>query len=240
MKSHRFSFAKRDAVLGRSTPKRPKQIPFAGLAVFVLSVSVFVIQIEGKRIFSRFDTGPILSFELGDPINHEPSKSAIGRKEDPQIASNEESGSKEITDDTSEVSRQTNVATAFADLSDRAAPKSEQAIGGAQVMPIRYALPNEGSAIGDSKVTNDGSIEVTKTLVFEQKAVGSIAVRIDKRSTLFVDGGDVKSLLSDHPQFSDRVGSVPDKGMVTFQKLRDFGLNFRYNPVDDQLVLTTT
>ena len=240
MKSHRFSSAKPDAVLGRSTPKRSKQVLIAGLAVFVLGVSFFVFQIEGSQLTSRLNAGPILSFELGDPIDHKTKSSASGRKEEPQIASNEESESQEVADNTSKVGRLATVATAFADLADGAAPKPEQSIGGAQVIPIKYALPKESYAIGDSKLANDGSIEVTKTLVFEQKAVGSIAVRIDKGSTLFVAGGDVKNLLSDHPQFADRVGSVPHNSMVTFQKLRDYGLNFRYNPVEDQLVLTTT
>ena len=229
MKSHRFSSA-----------KRPKPILFTGLAAFVLGVSALVFQIEGSRIVSRFDTGPILAFELGDPVEREAKNSAKDRAEEPQIASNEEAEAQDVTDNTSKASRSATVAAAFADLAEGTAPKPEQAIAGAQVMPISFALPTEGSSVGDTKLTNDGSIEVTKTLVFEQKAVGSIAVRIDKRSTLFVDGGDVKSLLSDHPQFAERVGSVPDSGMVTFQKLRDFGLNFRYNPVDDQLVLTTT
>ena len=86
-----------------------------------------------------------------------------------------------------------------------------------------------------SSAAQGNRIKVLKPVVANGTRVGSITLTIDENSRLFMDGADLDAILPAnkprHPQLARAAGS----GLVSFQRLRELGVNLRYDPIADRI-----
>ncbi len=77
------------------------------------------------------------------------------------------------------------------------------------------------------------SLEVVKDLQVAGEVLGALTVTIDENSSLYVSRDAVLAML---PERSTRVQRLEDE-YVTLSRLRDFGVDLRYDALRDRLVL---
>lgn len=106
------------------------------------------------------------------------------------------------------------------------------------VLPVRFSLASPGSGPPQPRARSDGSIEVRKTLVAGGRAIGSIDIIIEGGAELLVSASDARELLRSHRRAGESAAErLPDQGLVSFATLRDIGLDLRYSPVEDVVML---
>lgn len=80
-------------------------------------------------------------------------------------------------------------------------------------------------------------IEVAKPVTSAGKPLGTVTVTIDENARLFMKGSDLAGILPSefarHPQLANETAS----GLVSFQRLRELGVDLRYDPVSDRIEL---
>jgi len=82
----------------------------------------------------------------------------------------------------------------------------------------------------------DGEIEVQKTPTANGQILGTLTVTIDKYAQLHAAPGELRQILAETNEISglSRVGSAR---LVSFARLRDTGIDLRYDPVSDVIIL---
>lgn len=95
------------------------------------------------------------------------------------------------------------------------------------------ATASEGSRTSPSR----NRVEVTKPLYFEGAELGSLTITIDQNARLFAQRSDLQTLLQSDEAAARRIGRIGADGLVSFQRLREFGVSLRYDPISDRIVL---
>ncbi|QKG71122.1 hypothetical protein [Erythrobacter mangrovi] len=99
-------------------------------------------------------------------------------------------------------------------------------------IPIEFDILTPG--VGDEAVGGEAII-VRKSVRMGQKEIGSLPVHVDTESRLLVDARDVRGLLEQ----ADLSGTVRGSGLVSFSDLRRMGIDLRYDPTTDSVLLAT-
>ena len=96
-----------------------------------------------------------------------------------------------------------------------------------------------GSEAQPARGESDSSepIRVRKTVAMGNSTIGSLPITIDSESQLSLEISDLRQLLSGQAGFTSRLQNIPESGAVSFQRLRDMGIDLRYNPTSDQVTL---
>ncbi len=80
-------------------------------------------------------------------------------------------------------------------------------------------------------------IRVRKTVAMGNATIGSLPITIDSDSRLSLEIRDLRQLLQGQAGFTTRLERVPESGTISFERLRDAGIDLRYNPTSDQVTL---
>lgn len=105
------------------------------------------------------------------------------------------------------------------------------------IAPIDFDL-GETTASGASGAQPDGNrILVRKPVISQGVELGSLSVTIDENARLYAQRGDLQTLLEGDADASRRLSRVRADGLVSFQRLREFGVSLRYDPIEDHIVL---
>lgn len=103
--------------------------------------------------------------------------------------------------------------------------------------PIDFDLGTT-TAAGSSSVRAEGNrIEITKPLYSNGVELGSLAVTIDQNARLFTQRADLQALLQADEAATRRISRIENEGLVSFQRLREYGVSLRYDPIADRIVL---
>ncbi len=97
------------------------------------------------------------------------------------------------------------------------------------LLPVEYDL----SRGGDS----EGTIEVEKTLMFNGKKVSPLPVKIVGGATILVSRSDLLGRLEAEGIELKGAEMLPNVEHVSFRQLRNAGLEVRYDPVADAIIL---
>lgn len=120
---------------------------------------------------------------------------------------------------------------AFGTVPTRAAATAPQ-IGRAGMMEVDFDL--EGGADSSS------AISVNKPVAVGGASGGKLAIRIDGAAQIFADRGQVAALIDGtDAKTAEKVRTASGEDYLSFQKLRDLGVNIRYDPAADQIVIPT-
>lgn len=103
-----------------------------------------------------------------------------------------------------------------------------------------FELTENGSRTNDIEADNAGNIEVRKSVYLGGAAIGTIPVTIDPNAQLLLDSRDIRNLLSGQAGIGRRLNTLPEEGLVSFQRLRNSGIDLRYSPTGDRIVLSLT
>ncbi|MEP3049775.1 MAG: hypothetical protein ABJP48_10550 [Erythrobacter sp.] len=118
-------------------------------------------------------------------------------------------------------------------------PAGSRQLGGFEIAPLDFTLSETGGSIGNETPVGDDAIEVRKTVFVDDVSVGSITITIDQNAQLFIQGQEIRGLLANQPSLSRKLQRVPESGLVSFERLRDLGMNLRYVPTTDSVMLNT-
>lgn len=108
------------------------------------------------------------------------------------------------------------------------------------VIPSGFELTSTGSRSNSIEADNAGNIEVRKSVYLGGAAIGTIPVTIDPNAQLLLNSRDIRNLLSNQAGIGRRLNTLPEDGLVSFQRLRSSGIDLRYNPTGDRIVLRLT
>jgi len=111
-----------------------------------------------------------------------------------------------------------------------AAPGARQR--GAPFIPVEFDILTPGA--GNESVSRE-AITVRKAVRMGGKEVGTLPVKVDGDSRLLVDVGDVRDLLIR----SGESANISGNGLISFGELRRAGVDLRYDPGTDAVVLAT-
>lgn len=112
------------------------------------------------------------------------------------------------------------------------APATESRPPPSAFIPIEFDILAPGA--GDEAVGGE-AIVVRKAVRMGQKNIGSLPIHVDGGSRLLVDASEVRSLLDD----ADIPGTVRGSGLVSLADLRKAGIDLRYDPSSDSVLLAT-
>ena len=103
------------------------------------------------------------------------------------------------------------------------------------LIPLTFDLASPGS--GGESVGAD-AIVVRKSLRIRGRDVGSIIVHIDSDTRLLIDGEQLKRVLAAAGEPRNLRRSQRTDNLLTFTELRNDGVDLRYDPGSDSLVMT--
>ena len=101
------------------------------------------------------------------------------------------------------------------------------------LLPLSFDVMRPGA--GSERVGAD-AIVVRKPVRINDREVGSLPIHIDGNSRLLVDPKELKSVLARSGIARDVGGGA---GLLTFVQLRENGIDLRYDPSSDSLLITT-
>ncbi len=151
-----------------------------------------------------------------------------------------------ITDDDSAIKEAIKEQTAPSDStvsSDEgadAALAGADATGGLAVIPSGFELTSTGSRNNSIESDNAGNIEVRKSVYLGDAAIGTIPVTINPNAQLLLNSRDLRNLLSNQSGIGRRLNTLPEEGLVSFERLRNSGIDLRYNPTGDRIIVRLT
>lgn len=103
-----------------------------------------------------------------------------------------------------------------------AANTSSPAAGG--IMPINFDIAGPADA--------DATFQVSKTVIFNERSLGQLTVRIDEGARVYVSTAEMAGLFPE--------GLRPPQSwqeFVPLRQVRDAGIDLRYDPTADRMVL---
>lgn len=101
------------------------------------------------------------------------------------------------------------------------------------LLPLSFDVMRPGA--GSERVGSD-AIVVRKAVRINDREAGSLPIHIDGNSRLLVDPEELKSVLA-RGGITRNVGG--GSGLLTFVQLRESGIDLRYDPSSDSLMITT-
>lgn len=125
------------------------------------------------------------------------------------------------------------LAAAVGDMPPGAVPQARAAPG--NIIPVRFDLQSPG--LGDEVVGGD-EIVVRKSVRIGAREIGKLPIHVDSRSRLLVRTGDLRNVL-EKAGHEDKLGEAATGNQLrTLADLRKDGLDLRYDPNSDSVVLT--
>ncbi|MEZ5681347.1 MAG: hypothetical protein R3E14_08615 [Erythrobacter sp.] len=103
------------------------------------------------------------------------------------------------------------------------------------VIPVRFDLETPG--LGDEVVGGD-EIVVRKAVRLGSREIGSLPIHVDSQSRLLVRPADLKSLLDKAGQGAKVRGAAGSNELRSFGELRKDGVDLRYDPTSDSVIVT--
>lgn len=101
------------------------------------------------------------------------------------------------------------------------------------LLPVSFDVMRPGA--GSERVGAD-AIVVRKAVRINDREAGSLPIHIDGNSRLLVDPKELRSVLARGGVARDVGGG---SGLLTFVQLRESGIDLRYDPSSDSLLITT-
>lgn len=98
---------------------------------------------------------------------------------------------------------------------------------------IRFDLEELTERAVAERAIADGQIRVQKSVFSGGSELGTLSITVDRYAQLFASKSDLEALL---PQ-SNALSSVGEGTLVSFTRLRQSGINLRYDPVSDLIIL---
>lgn len=80
-------------------------------------------------------------------------------------------------------------------------------------------------------------IKVQKQAFANGANLGTLSVSIDENARIFAQRDDLMAILQGNDAVLRRVARIETDGPVSFQRLREFGVNLRYDPIADRIIL---
>lgn len=110
--------------------------------------------------------------------------------------------------------------------------KSRNRLG---IIESRFSLANVGAPNVVERIDTNGRIETKKDVLVRNTVIGTIPIVVDGASNLFLHSNDLKAILAGQDGLKSRLEGLPSTGLVSFRRLRDMGIDLRYNPASDNV-----
>lgn len=81
------------------------------------------------------------------------------------------------------------------------------------------------------------SIAVQKPVTVAGLASGNLSVRIDGAAKIYANRAEIASLLDGKSNKSERVRAASAEDFLSFQQIRDLGIDIRYDPSSDRIII---
>lgn len=104
-------------------------------------------------------------------------------------------------------------------------------------IPLNFSLPQTSGSSAALAAATDGSIRVRKVVQSGTREIGAVDIVIDRTSLLLMDIADARKLVDGNDQSTAKLAGFPTSGLVTFKALREKGIDLRYDPNRDIIVL---
>ena len=110
---------------------------------------------------------------------------------------------------------------------------------GQSFIPLDFALDRGDEVEAAVASATDGSIRVRKVVQAGNTQMGAVEITIDRKSSLLIDVADARKLLAQNGMTTRSLAALPASGLVSFKTLRERGVDLRYDPDRDLVVLET-
>jgi hypothetical protein len=105
------------------------------------------------------------------------------------------------------------------------------------LMPIDFSLTGSGSPTAVPQAANE-QMKISKSLLVNGEPVGNIEIYINSSGDPSIDVREFRnSSVQEKIKKFQMASRLPQKGLMKFTELREFGIDFRYSPTDDVIIL---
>lgn len=119
--------------------------------------------------------------------------------------------------------------------SPAAKPTAVARTASGNIIPVKFDIETPG--LGDEVVGGD-EIVVRKAVRMGSREIGSLPIHVDARSRLLVRPSDLKSVLEKAGQGSRAAKAAASNELRSFGDLRKDGVDLRYDPNSDSVIVT--
>ncbi|WP_435417885.1 hypothetical protein WAB17_13615 [Parerythrobacter aurantius] len=187
----------------------------------------------------------IVAISIADGIKRLSSKTYISDLSHPpkgQVLTDKDTSSRVLGEQ-----QGASLATAVEGETEPAAPTVSRTIDGqsrlaeradnSSFIPLNFSLPQTSGSSAALAAATDGSIRVRKVVQSGTREIGAVDIVIDRTSLLLMDIADARKLVDGNDQKAAKLAGFPPSGLVTFKALREKGIDLRYDPNRDIIVL---
>lgn len=118
-------------------------------------------------------------------------------------------------------------------------PATRQLALSSPIAGLEFDLSANGGETLDAIEMGDGAIQIRKQLMLDNTQLGTITISIDDSERLFADREGLAGLLSQTDIDTAPLERLAPSDFVSFQRLRQYGLNLKYDPITDRIILET-
>lgn len=116
-------------------------------------------------------------------------------------------------------------------------PATVRSVPLASFIPLDFSLPETDPTDMDVASATEGSIKVRKVVQAGPAEIGAVDIIISRNSQLFMSIGDARRLLEINDSAARKLQSFPASGLISFKTMREKGVDFRYDPSRDLILL---
>lgn len=102
---------------------------------------------------------------------------------------------------------------------------------------IDFDLRDMGRSRPAQTASANGTVELSKPLFAGGRQLGALPISIDGNAQVYVRKAALSGLLGGDASASGKLARLPDGDLISFRSLRDYGINLKYEPVSDRIVL---
>ncbi|WP_390587750.1 hypothetical protein [Erythrobacter sp. MTPC3] len=111
------------------------------------------------------------------------------------------------------------------------------ATGSIDLAQLEFDLGEQTTASSDIRPAGGSSIEVAKAVFAGGTDIGTLTVTVDRNARLFVRGTELARILASPASNVQPPPQIASNDLVSFQRLRETGIDLRYDPIEDRIIL---
>ncbi len=106
------------------------------------------------------------------------------------------------------------------------------------IMALDFSLTQFSGSSARLLSPSDGPLKVKKRVYAGSRVIGDLDITVAGEGELLLDAGDVRAMVGQQTGAGSGTSSkLPEQGLVSFASLREMGIDLRYSPTDDAIMI---
>jgi hypothetical protein len=106
------------------------------------------------------------------------------------------------------------------------------------IMALNFSLSQFSGSSARLPAHSDGPLTVKKRVYAGSRLIGDLDITVAGEGELLLEAGDVRAVVGEQAgPGSGTPSRLPEQGLVSFASLREMGIDLRYSPTDDAIMI---